>query len=136
MPGLVRAVMPALLITALATPAAAQVAQQSAVPRTPESIVASLEGQLRNLVSAQEYFYSTRNMYSNSLAQLGYKAVEGAYVMVFRADNAGWAGRAVHPELAGRSCVIWVGPTGEMANPRTDHQGRTTTEGKPVCDVP
>ena len=111
------------------------VSQGQPTAPAPAAILASLQDQLRNLVSAQESYFGRNHKYTNSLKELGYKAVAGAVVMVFRADNGGWAGRAVHPELPGRSCVIWVGPTGEMAKPTTDHQRRTGAEGVPACDA-
>lgn len=102
----------------------------------PAAVVKSLTSQLRNLVSAEESYYADHSTYSNSLKELGYVAREGAVVMVFRADKRGWAGRAVHPAIAGKSCVIWVGPTGEAAQVRTDATGITGAEGEPVCDAP
>lgn len=107
----------------------------AAEPASPAAVVNSLKAQLRNLVVAQEAFYAGKSSYSNSLKDLGYVAREGAYVMVFRANAKGWAGRAVHPSLPGTSCVIWVGEA-EKDPPKTDATQVTGREGEPICDAP
>lgn len=131
-------IIPVLLIFVIASPLHSQ-AQPAGAPKSdeltePGAIVSSLKDQLRNLVSAQEYFYSKNNKYSNSLKELGYIARQGAYVMVWGADARGWNGRAVHPGIPGKSCVIWVGPDVAPAGTKTDANQLSGAEGAPVCD--
>lgn len=110
-------------------------AAQPAGAHDSRPVLTSLKNQLRNLVSAEEAFYASKSSYTNSLKDLGYVARDGAYVMVFRASDKGWAGRAVHPSLPGKSCVIWVGDA-EKDPPKTDELQLTAREGEPICDSP
>ena len=128
----------AALFLTLSIAAAPVMAQSSAAQQSSDAtaIVASLKSQLRNLVSAQESYYADRSTYTNSLKALGYKAAEGAVIMVFRADNRGWAGRAVHPGFTGKSCVIWVGRDELATQVKTDAEQTSGQEGAPTCDAP
>lgn len=126
-----------LLFASLLTASLLAQAQPAAAPKNEPNvpaILATMKSDLRNVVVAEEMFYSKNTKYTNSLSDAKFTPSPGVYVMVFRADKRGWAGRAVHSAHPGKSCVIWVGEQ-DATNPvKTDATGASGREGEPVCD--
>jgi type IV pilus assembly protein PilA len=85
---------------------------------------AAMKSDLRNLVTAQEAYFSERgNVYANDITQLGtnYKASTGVTVVLSGAGTGtSWGATAAHSALGSRTCGIAVG------------QG-ATSEGEPIC---
>ena len=87
-----------------------------------KAYIASMKSDLRNLITAQEAYFSDNNStYAASTTALStsYKASSGVTVTVGSVTNTGWDATAGHTSTT-KTCKISVG-------------GSATNEGKPVC---
>jgi type IV pilus assembly protein PilA len=87
-----------------------------------KAYVASMKSDLRNLITAQEAYFSDNNSaYASSTTALGtaYKASSGVTVTLGGVSTSGWSATATHASTS-RSCTITVG-------------GSATAEGEPNC---
>ena len=87
-----------------------------------KAYVASMKTDLRNLITAQEAYFSDNNStYAASIAAMGtnYKASSGVTVTLGSVTNTGWAATATHMQTA-KTCTITLG-------------GGSTVEGTPLC---
>ena len=87
-----------------------------------KAYVASMKSDLRNLITAQEAYFSDNNStYAASTANLGtnYKASSGITVTLNSVTNTGWAASATSMSTA-KTCQITLG-------------GGSTDEGDPIC---
>jgi type IV pilus assembly protein PilA len=87
-----------------------------------KAYVASMKSDLRNLVTAQEAYFSDNNsMYAASTANLGtnYKPSTGITVAISGATGTGWAAVATSVSTT-RTCNITLG-------------SGSTQEGDPIC---
>jgi type IV pilus assembly protein PilA len=88
-----------------------------------KAYVASMKSDLRNLVTAQEAYFSDNNStYASSISGMGttYKTSSGVTVTMGTVTNTGWAATSSHASTA-KTCAISVG-------------GTATNEGEPVCN--
>jgi type IV pilus assembly protein PilA len=91
-----------------------------------KAYIASMKSDLRNLVTAQEAYFSDNTTYAN-LTSLGtnYKASTGVVVNIDETKGTGWHASATHNALpASRSCAIYIG-TGVTTG--------SANEGEPKC---
>ena len=87
-----------------------------------KAYIASMKSDLRNLITAQEAYFSDNNStYAGSTGALSmtYKASSGVTVTLSGVTNTGWGASASHTSTA-KTCAIAVG-------------GTATNEGEPVC---
>jgi len=106
-----------------------------------KAIVASMKSDLRNLVTAQEAFFSDNNNYASAigLAQTN-QAVGAGGVVTFTPSTgnvltltyvnaAGWKATMVNPAVTGnpKNCGIYTGPAANAPN------AAVTQEGAPAC---
>ena len=87
-----------------------------------KAYIASMKSDLRNLITAQEAYFSDNNStYASSTASLGttYKASRGVTVTMGTGTNTGWGATSSHTSTA-KTCSIAVG-------------GTSTNEGVPTC---
>jgi type IV pilus assembly protein PilA len=87
-----------------------------------KAYIASMKSDLRNLITAQEAYFSDNNStYAASIAAMGtnYQASAGVTVVLGSVTNTGWAATATHPSTA-KTCQITMG-------------GGSTNEGAPLC---
>lgn len=136
-----------LALTLLTGPVAAQVSSVSGPPRglSPELIadlLQDMKASLRNLVTAQETYFSDHNTYGKVLSRDNQAAVliepaAGVTLTLTYATAESWAGRATHDWLPGMSCVISVGAVPPSRILRTTAQRlEPSEEAVPVCDQP
>ena len=88
-----------------------------------KAYVASMKSDLRNLVTAQEAYFSDNNStYAGTIGAMGtnYKASTGVTVTMGTVTTTGWAATSSHNSTA-KTCSISVG-------------GTATNEGEPVCN--
>jgi prepilin-type N-terminal cleavage/methylation domain-containing protein len=88
-----------------------------------KAYVASMKSDLRNLVTAQEAYFSDNNStYASSITAMGtnYKASSGVTVTMGTVTATGWSATAGHASTT-KTCQISVG-------------GTATNEGEPVCN--
>lgn len=89
--------------------------------------VAAMKSDLRNLVSAQEAFFSNGQTYYAGVvpnAAMPYDASEGVTVTLSTVTASGWAAQATNPTTP-KTCAIFVG-TGTPIAP-------ATVEGRVAC---
>jgi type IV pilus assembly protein PilA len=87
-----------------------------------KAYIASMKSDLRNLITAQEAYFSDNNStYASSTTALStsYKASSGVTVAIGTVTNTGWDATSSHNSTA-KTCKISVG-------------GSATNEGEPVC---
>ncbi len=102
-------------------------------------LLANMASDLRNLVTAQEAYFSDNNRYGQTLSSSDHRQVyivpsPGVTLTLTYVTANTWAGRANHEWLK-RSCVITVGAVAPSRIPRTAVQRQTPKEeGHPVCD--
>ncbi|MEK7240595.1 MAG: prepilin-type N-terminal cleavage/methylation domain-containing protein [Gemmatimonadota bacterium] len=87
-----------------------------------KAYVASMKSDLRNLVTAEEAYFSDNNSTYGTTVNMGtaYRASSGVTVTVAGISTTGWAATAAHRSTA-KTCAITVG-------------GTATNEGEPVCN--
>ena len=93
------------------------------------AFVSSMQSDLRNLATAQEFYYSENNnfTYTNSLAALGFQESEGVDITFGEADNLGWSAVATHV-ASPIECAVFYGEAGPV--------GVATDVGVVTCDTP
>jgi hypothetical protein len=113
-----------------------------------EQAIKQMTSKLRNVLAAQEGYYSDNGTYTTNMTVLGrYDSGlapakmnstrhDSVSVQVIFAGGRGWTGIASHWGLRGRSCVVYVGIAEELPKlPITRADRRTPTEeGVPICD--
>lgn len=136
-----------LALTLLTAPVAGQVSSVTGPPRglSPELIadlLQDMKASLRNLVTAQEMYFSDHNTYGKVLSRDNQAAVliepaAGVTLTLTYATAGSWAGRATHDWLPGMSCVISVGAVPPSRVLQTTAQRlEPREEGVPICDQP
>ena len=87
-----------------------------------KAYVASMKSDLRNLVTAQEAYFSDNNStYAGSIGTMGtnYKSSSGVTVVLNTVTATGWKASSTHASTL-KTCAISLG-------------GGATNEGEPVC---
>jgi prepilin-type N-terminal cleavage/methylation domain-containing protein len=87
-----------------------------------KAYLASMKSDLRNLITAQEAYFSDNNStYAASTTALGtaYKASSGVTVTIGGVSATGWSATATHGSTT-KTCTITLG-------------GSATAEGEPSC---
>ena len=87
-----------------------------------KAYIASMKSDLRNLITAQEAYFSDNNStYASSTTALGttYKASTGVTVTIGGVSSTGWSATATHGSTS-KTCTITLG-------------GSATAEGEPSC---
>jgi hypothetical protein len=120
--------------------AAALPAQQTAAPAAPTgpSPLVMLRSTLRQLVTSQEKYYADHSTYSvdlNVLKANGFVLPPKVSVTLIESKATGWSASAAHADVAGATCVNWVGRPGDITLPKTALEGRNGREGEPTCDA-
>ncbi len=106
-----------------------------------KAIVASMKSDLRNLVTAQEAFFSDNNDYAGSTTagaqtngtggagKVTFTPSSGNALTLTYVDAAGWKATMVNPAVTGSpaTCGIYTGPSGNAPN------AAVTQEGSPAC---
>jgi hypothetical protein len=130
----------------LATPAAAQ---QYAAATTPtahvgvatlsdaeyRSAIGPMRSDLRNLLMAQEMYWSANKTYATDVSALtAFHSSAGAEIQIVRARADGWTARAVLPGSGGRTCVIWTGNVVSGERLVTETERKSFPEAEVSCD--
>ena len=90
-----------------------------------KAYVTAMKSDLRNLVSAQESFFSDSARYSTNLGSLNFKASTGVTAPAIVVGAGFWTATNSHTQLTGAACGIAVNTT----NPTVGTAG----EGEPAC---
>ena len=92
-----------------------------------KAYVATLKTDLRNLVTAEEAYFSDHTTYTSALATTQFAASQGVTYSVTTASGTGWAATATHVGLVGATpsgCHIAIGTAATTS---------TESEGAPYC---
>jgi len=92
-----------------------------------KAYVATLKTDLRNLVTAEEAYFSDNTTYTTALATTQFQPSQGVTYSVTTANGTGWAATATHVGLVGATpsgCHISIGTSATTA---------TESEGAPYC---
>jgi hypothetical protein len=103
--------------------------------------VADMNAGLRDLIGAEEKYFSDHGTYTTDGSALGiYPAKpDHATVQVIFSGSRGWTAMATDHAVKGKSCVVYVGFENELPGgaPKTMAAGIVATgEGVPTCDQP
>jgi type IV pilus assembly protein PilA len=75
-----------------------------------ESLISSMEHDLRNLATAQESYYSANYAYAAAPSDLGeFQASPGVTITITAVQQDGWAANASHVSVSGRQCGLFTG---------------------------
>ena len=87
-----------------------------------KAYVAAMKSDLRNMVTAQEAYFSDNTTYAASTGALtNYSSSTGVTVTMTSASGTGWAATAKHNGTT-KTCSLWIGTTAGSGN-----------EGEPTC---
>ena len=73
-----------------------------------KAYVATMKSDLRNLVTAQEGYFSDNQAFATSTAQLGFQPSASVTVTITAAQGSDWEANATHA-MTGRTCQVVVG---------------------------
>ncbi len=90
-----------------------------------KAYVTAMKSDLRNLVSAEESYFSDSAKYTTDLTLVGFKQSTGIATTVVATYPGAWTATNSHTQLTGTVCGIGVNTT----NPRVSTAG----EGEPAC---
>jgi type IV pilus assembly protein PilA len=92
-----------------------------------KAYVTAMKSDLRNLVTAEEAFFSDSSRYTATLTQLQYKNSTGVMTPALNTGPGYWSATVTHSQLASSTCGIGVNTT----NPQVSTAG----DGEPACFV-
>ena len=97
-----------------------------------KAYIAASKSALRNLVSAEESFFSDSGHFTTDLEALGFKPSTGANAPVIEiAGKTSYSATNTHSQLPGARCFIYVG-----AVPGSFPEAKQHQEGEPWCILP
>ena len=91
-----------------------------------KAYVTAMKSDLRNLVTAEEAFFSDSSKYSTSLTAVNFKQSTGVNTPTIATGAGYWTATVTHSQLAGHTCGIAVNTTNPIVT--------TAGEGEPVCN--
>jgi type IV pilus assembly protein PilA len=91
-----------------------------------KAYVTAMKSDLRNLVTAEEAFFSDSSKYTATLSELKFQSSTGVNAPTIATGAGYWTATVSHTQLSGQSCGIGINTT----NPLT---GVTAAEGEPAC---
>jgi len=99
------------------------------------AMIGTMRSDLRNLIMAQEMYWSANHRYAASPADLApFQPTPGVDIAIGHASAEGWTARATSAAAGGHSCVIWAGPVPPSERPATDAERKTYPEAEVSCD--
>ena len=90
-----------------------------------KAYITAMKSDLRNLVTAEEAYFSDSSKYVSDIAQLQYKNSTGVMTPTIATGAGLWSATVTHSQLAGVTCGIGVNTT----NPTVTTAG----DGEPAC---
>ena len=93
-----------------------------------KAYVTAMRSDLRNMMTAQESYFSDYGTYTTSTGNLkGFSQTTGVHVSIGEATGGGWYASSTHNALASsQTCQIAVGTSASSG-------GRSLNEGEPTC---
>jgi type IV pilus assembly protein PilA len=90
-----------------------------------KAYITAMKSDLRNMVSAEESYFSDSASYTSNLSLIGFKQSTGVNTPTVSVGAGYWSATVTHTQLVGTSCGIAVNTT----NPTVGSAG----EGEPAC---
>ena len=90
-----------------------------------KAYITAMKSDLRNMVSAEESYFSDSAKYTSSLSLINFKQSTGVNTPTLNIGAGYWSATVTHSQLPGTSCGIAVNTT----NPTVPSAG----EGEPAC---
>ncbi len=91
-----------------------------------KAYITAMKSDLRNLVTAEEAFFSDSSKYTTQVALLKFQNSTGVASPIVATGQGYWTATNTHTQLPGTTCGIGINTT----NPLT---GVVAAEGEPVC---
>ena len=93
-----------------------------------KAYVTAMKSDLRNLVTAEEAFFSDSSYYTSTLANLKFNVSTGVVAPAIGTGAGYWTATNKHTQLTGATCGIGVNTTSPIIT--------TAAEGEPACYIP
>ena len=93
-----------------------------------KAYVTAMKSDLRNLVTAEEAFFSDSSYYTSTLANLKFNVSTGVVAPSIASGAGYWTATNKHTQLTGATCGIGVNTTSPIIT--------TAAEGEPACYIP
>ena len=93
-----------------------------------KAYVTAMKSDLRNLVTAEEAFFSDSSYYTSTLASLKFNVSTGVVAPTIATGAGYWTATNKHTQLTGATCGIGVNTTSPTIT--------TAAEGEPACYIP
>ena len=91
-----------------------------------KAYITAMKSDLRNMVTAEEAFFSDSSKYSTDLSAINFKQSTGVNTPTVVVGAGYWSATVTHSQLAGHTCAIAVNTTNPLVS--------TAGEGEPVCN--
>ena len=93
-----------------------------------KAYVTAMKSDLRNLVTAEEAFFSDSSYYTSTLSKLKFNVSTGVGSPTIGTGAGYWTATNKHTQLTGATCGIGVNTTSPTIT--------TAAEGEPACYIP
>jgi type IV pilus assembly protein PilA len=95
-----------------------------------KAYVTAMKSDLRNLVTAEEAFFSDSSKYTSQISLLKYQNSSGTVAPTITTGAGFWTATNAHTQLPGETCGIGI----NTANPLAP--AVVAAEGEPACQAP
>ena len=90
-----------------------------------KAYITAMKSDLRNMVTAEEAFFSDSSKYSTDLTQINFKQSTGVNTPTITTGAGYWSATVSHSQLPSSTCAIAVNTTNPLVS--------TANDGEPVC---
>ena len=91
-----------------------------------KAYITAMKSDLRNLVTAEEAFFSDSSKYTATVSQLKYQSSTGVNSPTIVTGAGYWTATTTHTQLTGMTCGIGINTTNPLS-------GVVAAEGEPAC---
>ena len=91
-----------------------------------KAYITAMKSDLRNMVTAEEAFFSDSSKYSTDLTAINFKQSTGVATPTIATGAGFWTATVTHTQLTGKTCGIGVNTTNPIVT--------TAGDGEPVCN--
>ena len=89
-----------------------------------KAYLATMKTDLRNLVTAEEGYFSDNQAFTSDLSAIGFSPSKNVSITVDNVTGNGWHANATHSVATSRTCDVYVGDAATAAGQK---------DGVPVC---
>jgi type IV pilus assembly protein PilA len=90
-----------------------------------KAYITAMKSDLRNLVTAEEAFFSDSSKYTSAVTQLKFNVTTGVAAPTIAAGAGYWTATNTHTQLPGQTCGIGINTSNPLVT--------TAAEGEPAC---